>query len=104
LQWYAYATGGLASSTGPAWLDGTPSQPELVLNAKDTQNFIALRDILSNLANNGTSIGGDTYYDIDIDVDSLQSDYDVEQLADKIRSMIAADATYRNVNTLNRLR
>ena len=99
-----YATGGLASSTGLAWLDGTPSQPELVLNSKDTQNFIALRDILSNLANNGTSIGGDTYYDIDIDVDSLQSDYDVEQLADKIRSMIAADATYRNVNTLNRLR
>ena len=99
-----YATGGLADFTGPAWLDGTPSQPELVLNSKDTQNFIALRDILSNLANNGTSIGGDTYYDIDIDVDSLQSDYDVEQLADKIRSMIAADATYRNVNTLNRLR
>ena len=102
LRWYA--TGGLADFTGPAWLDGTPSQPELVLNSKDTQNFIALRDILSNLANNGTSIGGDTYYDIDIDVDSLQSDYDVEQLADKIRSMIAADATYRNVNTLNRLR
>lgn len=102
--WKRYAAGGLANFTGPAWLDGTPSQPELVLNSKDTQNFIALRDILSNLANNGTSIGGDTYYDIDIDVDSLQSDYDVEQLADKIRSMIAADATYRNVNTLNRLR
>jgi hypothetical protein len=28
-----YATGGLANFTGPAWLDGTPSRPEYVLNA-----------------------------------------------------------------------
>jgi hypothetical protein len=27
-----YATGGLADFTGPAWLDGTKSRPELVLN------------------------------------------------------------------------
>jgi hypothetical protein len=32
----AYKTGGLADFTGPAWLDGTKSRPELVLNAKDT--------------------------------------------------------------------
>lgn len=35
-----YATGGLANFTGPAWLDGTKSKPELVLNARDTENFI----------------------------------------------------------------
>jgi hypothetical protein len=35
-----YETGGLADFTGPAWLDGTKSRPELVLNARDTQNFI----------------------------------------------------------------
>ena len=33
---YAYQTGGLANQTGPAWLDGTKSHPELVLNATDT--------------------------------------------------------------------
>ena len=31
---YTYATGGLADFTGPAWLDGTPSRPEYVLNAQ----------------------------------------------------------------------
>jgi hypothetical protein len=35
-----YETGGLADFTGPAWLDGTKSSPELVLNAVDTKNFI----------------------------------------------------------------
>jgi hypothetical protein len=29
----AYKTGGLADFTGPAWLDGTKSKPEYVLNA-----------------------------------------------------------------------
>ena len=41
-----FKTGGLADFTGPAWLDGTKSKPELVLNQKDTQNFIALKNIL----------------------------------------------------------
>jgi hypothetical protein len=31
-----YKKGGLADFTGPAWLDGTKSRPELVLNARDT--------------------------------------------------------------------
>jgi hypothetical protein len=38
--WTQYKTGGLADFTGPAWLDGTKSHPELVLNSRDTQNFI----------------------------------------------------------------
>lgn len=36
-----FATGGIADFTGPAWLDGTTSQPELVLNTTDTQNILA---------------------------------------------------------------
>ena len=35
-----YATGGLADFTGPAWLDGTSSKPELVLNPEDTENLL----------------------------------------------------------------
>jgi hypothetical protein len=46
-----YKTGGLADYTGPAWLDGTKTRPELVLNARDTQNFIQLKDILASLLN-----------------------------------------------------
>jgi hypothetical protein len=45
--------------------------------------------------------GGDNYYDIDINVESLNGDYQVEEMADKIRSMIYQDATRRNVNTLS---
>lgn len=50
----AFKTGGLADFTGPAWLDGTPSDPEIVLNADDSKNFMALKDAMREVAN-GTS-------------------------------------------------
>ena len=102
-----YKTGGLADFTGPAWLDGSKSKPELVLNAKDTENFIMLKDILSGVLNNTSSTqkaGGDNYYDIDIQVDQIANDYDVDRMADRIREKIYDDSTYRNVNTINFLR
>lgn len=46
----AYKTGGLVDYTGLAQLDGTPSKPELVLNAQDTENFMSLRDALRQMA------------------------------------------------------
>ena len=52
----AFKTGGLADYTGVAWLDGTPSKPEMVLNANDTSNFIALKDAMSRIANGDTSL------------------------------------------------
>ena len=104
----AYRTGGLADFTGPAWLDGTPSKPEIILNQKDSQNFIQLRDILANLLNsnnNGNSeSNGDNYFDIDINVESLGSSYDTENLAEDIKQMIVRDAMYRNVNVINNMR
>lgn len=108
----AYKTGGLADYTGPAWLDGTPSKPEIVLNAQDTKNFIELKNVLASLMTNvhgadpsTNSMGnGDNYYDIDISVESISSDYDVEQVASKIKGMIVQDGLYRNVNSINRLK
>ena len=47
---------------------------------------------------------GDNYYTIDINVEELKDDYDVEQLANKIRSMLLDDATYRNVNAISHIR
>lgn len=103
-----FATGGVANFTGPAWLDGTPSKPELVLNQTDTKNFIQLKDILASLMNNGVSktseSNGDNYFDVDINVESLDNDYDVEQVADKVKKLIVNDALYRNVNAINNLR
>lgn len=102
----AYKSGGLADFTGPAWLDGTKSHPELVLNARDTENFIQLKDILSNALkhdSNKTENSGDNYFEIHIDVERIEDDYDVEQLASKIKGIIQQDAMYRNVNFINHL-
>lgn len=106
VEFRAYKSGGLADYTGPAWLDGTKARPELVLNQQDTQNFIALKDILSDVMKNAPKISqqkeaGDNYFDIEIKVDSIENDYDVDQLADRIRELIYQDATYRNVNMVN---
>ena len=101
-----YITGGLADYTGPAWLDGTPSKPELVLNAKDTENFIQLKNILADVAKDSKSgsSGGDNYFDIKVEVGEIGSDYDVEKMITKIKDEIDQDARYRNVNSINFIR
>lgn len=102
-----FKTGGLAAFTGPAWLDGTRSKPELVLNAQDTENFLVLRDTLGSLAKNTGALGqvnGDNYFDIKISVDEISSDYDVDKMADRIKQIIVENSTYRNVNALNFIR
>ena len=45
-----YATGGLIDYTGIAQVDGTPTKPELVLNANDTQNFLRFNDEIRRLS------------------------------------------------------
>lgn len=104
-----YKTGGIADFTGPAWLDGTKSNPELILNARDTENFIALKDILSSIMDrkglqNNTQSVGDMYFNIDINVDEISNDYDVENLSKKIKQELADSAMYRNVNLVNFIR
>ena len=105
-----YKTGGMADFTGPAWLDGTKTKPELILNAQDTQNFIELKNILSSLlsANNTAgdqkNKGGDNYFDIQVSVGEIGSDYDVESAIEKIKKEIYDNAAYRNVNAINFLR
>ena len=104
---YGYDSGGLADYTGPAWLDGTKSSPELVLNPRDTENFIQLKDILANVMTNkpnNANTNGDFYFEIHIDVDKITSDYDVDQIASRIKQQITNEARYRNVNTINMIR
>lgn len=54
-----FKTGGLADFTGPAWLDGSKTKPELVLNPVDTKNMITtvgfMRDIAKTLSGNTTA-------------------------------------------------
>ena len=99
-----YKSGGLADFTGPAWLDGTKSKPEYILNAEQTKAFFGLVDILEGIGTLGTQnsqITGDSIYDIDINVESISNDYDVEQIASTIKRMINDDARYRNNNAIN---
>ena len=97
--------GGLNTYTGPAWLDGTPTKPEAVLNADQTRAFYALVNGVSALTDSTShNNGGDNYFDININVDELASDYDVDQLADRIRQTILEDSQYRNVNFVAALR
>lgn len=109
----AFKHGGLADYTGPAWIDGTPTEPEMVLDAKDTENFIALKDAMRSIANgdnalaalfggNGTAsklienLGafqapginsgssiGDVTYQINIPIDHVE---DYEDFVNKLRA------------------
>ena len=104
-----YKTGGLADFTGPAWLDGTKSKPELVLNQKDTQNFLQLKDVLGSFMKNKKTINNSTQnattnFEISINVDKVSSDYDVDQIAGRVKQIINDDARYRNSNVISRLR
>ena len=98
-----FATGGLADFTGPAWLDGTKSRPEYVLNAGQTEAFFNLVDVLESLKLGNTKTtqnNGDSTFDIDINEEKIDNDYDVEQMAEKIKSLIVDSSRYRNNNTL----
>ena len=103
-----YKTGGLADYTGPAWLDGTPSKPELVLNATDTKNFMALKDVLSRAMSSSSQInnsyGGNATYEININVDHLNNDYDVDKVVERVKKKIVSDSGYRNVTQVRKFR
>jgi hypothetical protein len=54
--------------------------------------------------NSSSENNGDITYDIDINVESIGSDYDVEQVANKVKSLINQDARYRNNNSVSLMR
>ena len=106
----AFKNGGLVDFTGPAWVDGTSSNPEAFLDAQDTRNFAQLKDILASLlradrfkANEVSSArGGDcTIY---VTVDQIASDYDVDEAVARIKQEIMSGSAYRNINLVNRHR
>lgn len=59
----AYKDGGLIDYTGFAWVDGTKSKPEAVLNADDTENLVKMTGIISKIG--------------DVDIMKFQSSLDV---------------------------
>lgn len=106
----AFKKGGLVDFTGPAWVDGTSSNPEAFLNAQDTRNFTELKQILSSLLradrftgfNLSNLQGGDC--NIYVTVDQIASDYDVDEAVARIKEEIMSGSSYRNINLVNRRR
>ena len=95
-----YKKGGLASFTGPAWLDGSPSSPERVLSPYQTKLFEILVMSLQKVATvnipslpfisspeRGAS-GSYSFGDIVVNVDKLESDADYEEMARKVGEVI----------------
>lgn len=107
-----YATGGYVDYTGPAWVDGSPTKPEAILSAKDTQNFIQLKQLIATMVdrigmNNSAfdlqSATGNTCT-IYVNVDQLASDYDVDDMVNRVKQEIMNSTSYRNINLINRRR
>ena len=103
-----YATGGLNTVTGLAWLDGTPSEPEYVLNARQTDAFLKLADVLPSMingtSNNTSNTFGATYVNFSVNLESVSPDYDVDRMVDLVKDKLYDSATYRNNNVLSFLR
>ena len=67
-----YKKGGLADFTGPAWLDGTKSNPEAVLDAAQTKAFMSFTDKLAKLdATNALGSSIVNIESISFEVDSM---------------------------------
>lgn len=91
----AYASGGLVDYTGPAWVDGTPSQPEAFLSAEDTRRIGEAAQLLADLpvfggsSFNSTSItNGDSLIEVHINIENIASDVDLDNALDKMKSAI----------------
>ena len=81
LQLEKYKKGGMVYGTGPAWLDGTSSHPEAVLNAMQTKAFLSFTDDLAALrAEGGVSTNSSVVIDsISFNVESMSSVADGEK-------------------------
>jgi hypothetical protein len=79
----------------------------MVLNARDTENFIILKDLLASIIATPAvqpNPRNENYFDINVQVDEISNDYDVDQMVERVKQKIYDDSMYRNVNSLGLLR
>lgn len=94
---FAFKNGGLIDYTGPAWVDGSPSKPEYILNAEQTaalrkqlissktshQNLIGEAiSAADKIANTSTSTNNSTITDNSIGINNLNFTMQVAKIAD----------------------
>ena len=80
----AYASGGMNYKTGLAWLDGTRSNPEAVLNSAQTKAFLSFTDDLAALRASGAITNNSNVIidTISFNVESMSSPEDGEKAFD----------------------
>ena len=100
IQYARYKDGGRITSTGPAWVDGTETNPERILNAKQNSLFETLVNSMEQMSRINVpslpALGSDwtgggapvNVGDIILNVDKLESDDDYSAVADKVIEMI----------------
>lgn len=99
-KYAAYKNGGIIDYTGPAWVDGSASLPERILNPYQNKLFETMVQALEQMSRvyvptmpnfgdmqtaggNSVSVG-----DIIVNVDNLDTDDDYEELANKVGEII----------------
>ena len=96
----AYKTGGLADETGFAWLDGTKSKPEMVLNARDTENFMDLTKTLRKAtAEDSVLFNSDWINNVDNLISCMQPMFD--SLSGNVQRFIPNVASQNMSNVFN---
>ena len=105
----AFKQGGLVDYTGPAWVDGSRSNPEAFLSSEDTRRIGEAARILADLPilsqpvtkdtiTNNTV--GDTNIQIEVNVDQIASDYDVDDAVKRVEEQIVKAAKYAGSNVI----
>ena len=103
-----YKSGGLVDYTGPAWVDGTPTQPESFLDAVDTENLRNLTDALTHVSvSGGIWPGGDdfgggdiNYGDIYVTINQaeLKNDADFDAVAKRVGKSFVKEMSRNGFN------
>ena len=68
---------------------------------------MALKDVLDHAVHSTNATNnsyGDTNFEININVDHINNDYDVDKIADRIKKDITKNAGYRNVTQVRNFR
>ena len=106
---FKYDKGGLVNFTGPAWVDGTPGQPEAFLSAEDTENIGNAAKILADIpwldrtTSNGqviTNNGGDVSVEINLNIDHISSETDIDEMLERVKEEIVEVARPAGTNTI----
>lgn len=99
-----FASGGIVDFTGPAWVDGTKTEPEAFLNPYQTQLFSDLAEKLTytqGIIRTDTPATPESFttYNIDVVIENIGQDYDITDTISLVKEEIEKSLSERTVNS-----